>query len=112
MNGGTFLGEFYPGNDSGGTWKIEGFLPLRNRAGATTPGNNAILIPQLTGYTLNQATQELSRLGLLVGAISEMESCDYEGKVASQQPGSVRVAPGTRVNLWLGKRPPPPRSCL
>lgn len=111
MSGGTFTGEFYPGNDGGGTWILEAVMPLEKPTSGTEPGRNSPRVPNLWGQTLPQAVQSLSALGLVLGEVGEVENCDVENSVADQSPGPVKVAPGTRVNLWLGKRPPPPRSC-
>jgi hypothetical protein len=112
MDGATFVGEKYPGHDAGGTWKIEGVAALEKPAPVVEPGSSTPRVPNLWGRTLQEAVQALSAVGLAVGNIQEVDNCDLENRVAEQSPGQVMVAPGTRVDVWLGKRPPPPRQCF
>jgi eukaryotic-like serine/threonine-protein kinase len=67
-------------------------------AGASVP---AVKVPNVTGSSLEGATETLTAAGLAVGSVSRRSSATQAaGTVISQQPGAgSSVAPGAKVNL-------------
>ncbi|MFC7247123.1 FG-GAP-like repeat-containing protein [Catellatospora aurea] len=114
MSGGTWLGEAFPGNDSGGVWKIEGLLPIRNSFANTPPPPSGItvVVPNLTGLTETEASQALRDRNLLTGLVGTVIDCGLLDVVAEQTPNPGTVVPaGTRIHIDTGVVPAPPASC-
>lgn len=65
-----------------------------------------VLMPNLTGLSLDDAEKILKEIGLTVGNITYAESDTYDnGKVIDQSPKSPdKVAKGTKVNLTVCKK--------
>ena len=65
-----------------------------------------VLMPNLTGLSLDDAEKILKEIGLTVGNITYVESDTYDnGKVIDQSPKSPdKVAKGTKVNLTVCKK--------
>lgn len=83
----------------------------RNEAGASDWSDEAcklvqieptlVTVPDVRGATLEQATAALESVGLVVGAVGEVEG-EPVGYVASQQPAAgVEVAEGSAVDLTV-----------
>lgn len=68
-----------------------------------------VLMPNLTGLSLEDAEKMIKEIGLTVGDVTYKESDTYEnGKVMEQSPKSPKkVAKGTKVNLVVSKKTSP-----
>jgi len=71
-----------------------------------------IVVPDLRGATPDQARQQLSVAGLLLGSVGSRVDCNNLGLVSGQSPVSGATAPfGASVAVSLGVRPTPPAVC-
>jgi hypothetical protein len=91
-----------------GTMKIT--VNSASAAGAQVTIESALpIVPNVRGRTLAGAGQALGGAGFAVGSLANVidHSCNNIGLVMSQSPSAGARAPaGTRVNLWVGRRPP------
>jgi hypothetical protein len=91
------------------------------RASASTPSATApvdsmsdefeVPVPDMFGFSLEEATAALEASGLLVGRVRQVPVgiCEYIGLVVGQDPGAdTHVPQGTKVNLYIGRQPPFP----
>jgi hypothetical protein len=70
------------------------------------------VVPDVRGVAVTTARQVLSAAGFGVGTQSSVTDCNNIGLVVGQSPAPGTRAPlGTSVNLRMGARPAPPRSC-
>lgn len=72
-------------------------------------GPRFVVVPDLTGLTLEQAKRQLLRNGLLLGKKEKAEDPSKpDGRVIGQTPNAGRsVDKGTSVDLFINKLPPP-----
>lgn len=66
-------------------------------------GDDSVVVPSLTGKSLDEATRELDALGLEPDVKGEEETDDFEpGLIAKQDPGQgEKLRPGEAVSVWL-----------
>lgn len=70
-----------------------------------------VAVPDLLGDTPGAASSELSAVGLTIGTQRSVvdNTCNNIGAVLSQTPSAgTQVAPGTAVDLSIGRQPPTP----
>lgn len=74
-----------------------------------TVASSSLIVPQLAGQTVDQATATLSALGLVLGTVTPESSQDYpDGMITRQDvsPGTAAQA-GMAVNVYLSTGPGP-----
>ena len=71
----------------------------------TAPPPAPVLVPELTGKSVDEVAAILKEKNLSLGAVSEVESAaDASGKVVSQRPsGQTQVDRDTAVNIEIGR---------
>jgi hypothetical protein len=70
------------------------------------------VVPDVRGLAVTTARQVLSAAGFGVGTQSNVIDCNNIGLVVGHSPApGTRAQLGTSVNLRIGARPAPPRSC-
>ena len=70
------------------------------------------VVPNLSGDTPDQARQQLSVAGLLLGPAGSRVDCNHLGLVSGQSPVAGATASfGAAVAVSLGVRPTPPAVC-
>jgi hypothetical protein len=77
-------------------------------------GPPPILVPDVGGDDLKTADQVLGAASLWVGQVTEVidRKCNNIGIVSGQAPSpGTSVQAGSAVNLFIGKKPPPPFEC-
>lgn len=75
---------------------------------STHTDENAIFVPKLVGFSVDEATELAKSVGLVIGEIIEKDSVDSVGKVVEQVPAENETAhPGDRVDIYVstGKAP-------
>lgn len=73
---------------------------------------NQVLVPNVIGETLPQATRDLTAVGLVRGPVKNKVDCANVGLVTDASPGAgTPVNPGTEITLTLGTEPPRGMSC-
>jgi eukaryotic-like serine/threonine-protein kinase len=67
-------------------------------------GPSAVTVPDLKGLTVQEAQNQLSDQGLVVGTVTEVDDPDTEaGKIIDSNPGAgTSVAPDTKINVRVG----------
>lgn len=76
--------------------------------GVTPAPPALVVVPQLTGLTLEQAQTMLASSGLVLGTVGQQESREA-GRVLSQNPQqNLRIARGSAVSIVVGVAPAPP----
>lgn len=75
---------------------------------STDTDENAVFVPKLVGFTVQEATELAKSVGLVIGEVIEKDSTDEVGKVVEQVPAENETAhPGDKVDIYVstGKAP-------
>ncbi len=88
----------------GGAPAAPAATPARSAGASTRPSVAAagpVTVPNLVGLTEQEATKQLTALGLVAGKVQHRQDPAQAGKVLAQNPTLTSVAPGTKVDLVL-----------
>ncbi len=75
---------------------------------ATHTDENAVFVPKLVGFSVDEATELAKSVGLVIGEVIDKDSTEAVGKVVEQIPAENETAhPGDKVDIYVstGKAP-------